>query len=77
MCNCNKILYVFYLCVYVTFCIFDKKLLDVTKKNLTFSLCSDYLFLLFFKYEEKLEKLCAKINIPSFNSIKLFKKLTK
>jgi len=37
MCNCNKKFYVFNICVYVTFCIFDKKLrVDVTKKNSDF-----------------------------------------
>jgi len=46
MCNCNKNFYVFYLCVYVTFCIFDKNFrVDVTKKILIFSLCNDYFFL--------------------------------
>ena len=37
MCNCNNNFDVFYLCVFVTFCIFDKKLrVDVTKKNSDF-----------------------------------------
>jgi len=46
MCNCNNNLDVFYLCVYVTFCIFDTKLhVDSTKKNKILSLCNDYFFL--------------------------------
>jgi hypothetical protein len=43
-----------------TFCIFDQK------KILIFSLCIKITFFyFFFKYEEMLEKLCAKINIPN------------